>query len=106
MIRRPPRSTLFPYTTLFRSLYGRVVAGVDYQSNVYDPATGGSGNLWRAVGNQWGTGMLGFKGGGDLGGGLHALFRLGWGFGIGDAKFKGAGFFNPPPLLGPRGGWG
>src|SRR5256885_14430775 len=24
MIRRPPRSTLFPYTTLFRSLGGRV----------------------------------------------------------------------------------
>src|SRR2546421_8641783 len=24
MIRRPPRSTLFPYTTLFRSLAGRV----------------------------------------------------------------------------------
>src|SRR5256886_14762198 len=24
MIRRPPRSTLFPYTTLFRSCYGRV----------------------------------------------------------------------------------
>jgi len=23
MIRRPPRSTLFPYTTLFRSYYGR-----------------------------------------------------------------------------------
>src|SRR3712207_8666756 len=31
MIRRPPRSTLFPYTTLFRSLRSRVgvrVAGV------------------------------------------------------------------------------
>src|SRR3989449_6747869 len=27
MIRRPPRSTLFPYTTLFRSLRGRQVAG-------------------------------------------------------------------------------
>src|SRR5260370_21292028 len=26
MIRRPPRSTLFPYTTLFRSLYYRKVA--------------------------------------------------------------------------------
>src|SRR2546425_8555169 len=26
MIRRPPRSTLFPYTTLFRSLMGAVVA--------------------------------------------------------------------------------
>src|SRR3712207_8508875 len=25
MIRRPPRSTLFPYTTLFRSQAGRVV---------------------------------------------------------------------------------
>src|SRR2546422_7200442 len=25
MIRRPPRSTLFPYTTLFRSLLGDVV---------------------------------------------------------------------------------
>src|SRR3712207_8055520 len=27
MIRRPPRSTLFPYTTLFRSLVGEVVRG-------------------------------------------------------------------------------
>src|SRR5258708_29961318 len=27
MIRRPPRSTLFPYTTLFRSLYGAFAAG-------------------------------------------------------------------------------
>src|SRR3712207_6879783 len=25
MIRRPPRSTLFPYTTLFRSVVGRAV---------------------------------------------------------------------------------
>src|SRR5256885_3748648 len=25
MIRRPPRSTLFPYTTLFRSLFAEVV---------------------------------------------------------------------------------
>src|SRR2546430_11426683 len=30
MIRRPPRSTLFPYTTLFRSMHGdhRVDAGL------------------------------------------------------------------------------
>src|SRR3712207_7992074 len=26
MIRRPPRSTLFPYTTLFRSILGEVVS--------------------------------------------------------------------------------
>src|SRR2546428_9139501 len=31
MIRRPPRSTLFPYTTLFRSLLGRAVPNIaDY----------------------------------------------------------------------------
>src|SRR2546427_3764695 len=29
MIRRPPRSTLFPYTTLFRSLRGANLAGAD-----------------------------------------------------------------------------
>src|SRR2546422_8153496 len=29
MIRRPPRSTLFPYTTLFRSRRGALVAGRD-----------------------------------------------------------------------------
>src|SRR3712207_9024438 len=29
MIRRPPRSTLFPYTTLFRSLDGGVGRGLD-----------------------------------------------------------------------------
>src|SRR5690349_22285287 len=27
MIRRPPRSTLFPYTTLFRSILGKNIAG-------------------------------------------------------------------------------
>src|SRR5690349_23731843 len=27
MLRRPPRSTLFPYTTLFRSLFARRPAG-------------------------------------------------------------------------------
>src|SRR5256885_3254992 len=30
MIRRPPRSTLFPYTTLFRSL-GKVAGGVELE---------------------------------------------------------------------------
>src|SRR2546425_5454401 len=31
MIRRPPRSTLFPYTTLFRS--GKVLHGIDGDGN-------------------------------------------------------------------------
>src|SRR5690349_24118904 len=35
MIRRPPRSTLFPYTTLFRSLFSEDVHALDsiYASN-------------------------------------------------------------------------
>src|SRR2546430_12122803 len=31
MIRRPPRSTLFPYTTLFRSALGRPEAALDVE---------------------------------------------------------------------------
>src|SRR5688572_31646632 len=31
MIRRPPRSTLFPYTTLFRSLFGEKDRNVDWR---------------------------------------------------------------------------
>src|SRR5256885_12295321 len=30
MIRRPPRSTLFPYTTLFRSIRGSLLLGLIY----------------------------------------------------------------------------
>src|SRR2546430_11587141 len=39
MIRRPPRSTLFPYTTLFRSLFEIFDRGVDVVRQV---ALGGS----------------------------------------------------------------
>src|SRR2546427_8241410 len=46
MIRRPPRSTLFPYTTLFRS----VLARVEIQAFV---DTGVDGE--RAVGHQQGA---------------------------------------------------
>src|SRR5256885_7450812 len=37
MIRRPPRSTLFPYTTLFRS--GHVGAGPDGAEDLLGPKT-------------------------------------------------------------------
>src|SRR5437588_7817243 len=39
MIRRPPRSTLFPYTTLFRSLPGD---GVDYREGPERVPLGGN----------------------------------------------------------------
>src|SRR2546427_4076393 len=35
MIRRPPRSTLFPYTTLFRSLHGRDPGGREGGNRVH-----------------------------------------------------------------------
>src|ERR1039458_10487468 len=38
MVRRPPRSTLFPYTTLFRSLAGRRLDADDFDRlSVTDP---------------------------------------------------------------------
>src|SRR3989449_7773304 len=40
MIRRPPRSTLFPYTTLFRSLFA--LAGEHHAGNDLDPAGAGA----------------------------------------------------------------
>src|SRR2546421_8762787 len=44
MIRRPPRSTLFPYTTLFRSRYGHLLEG----ARRYKPTTTGGSSRTRA----------------------------------------------------------
>src|SRR2546426_8210773 len=42
MIRRPPRSTLFPYTTLFRSIFGEAV-------DIFNPdGTVSHEGSWRA----------------------------------------------------------
>src|SRR3712207_7015743 len=37
MIRRPPRSTLFPYTTLFRSVYGSLSPGAEARRKIPVP---------------------------------------------------------------------
>src|SRR5688572_32360048 len=44
MIRRPPRSTLFPYTTLFRSKVVRVAVG---DSRILRDALNLIGHPWR-----------------------------------------------------------
>src|SRR5260221_4974717 len=51
MIRRPPRSTLFPYTTLFRS--DLIVAGADVEDLAIDVSPGGrvSGHVTIEQGN-------------------------------------------------------
>src|SRR3712207_9392191 len=41
MIRRPPRSTLFPYTTLFRSVLQATVETVDFDRRTLTLAAGG-----------------------------------------------------------------
>src|SRR5687768_18430630 len=41
MIRRPPRSTLFPYTTLFRSVQHRVVCAAADDGGAGDGAAAG-----------------------------------------------------------------
>src|SRR5260370_15572318 len=48
MIRRPPRSTLFPYTTLFRS------TGAGADRRIRSPELFGSGDLlsWRRSGRR------------------------------------------------------
>src|SRR3712207_8856129 len=49
MIRRPPRSTLFPYTTLFRSRTRLVPLGSKLR-NVRDDRPSSRVGLWREVG--------------------------------------------------------
>src|SRR5207249_8255538 len=55
MIRRPPRSTLFPYTTLFRS-YNGSDAGVDLNAaEMYDPLT----DMWSDLPTPAGWAKIG-----------------------------------------------
>src|SRR5256885_2650719 len=60
MIRRPPRSTLFPYTTLFRSAY-RVQRG-EITGRVKDAAV--AGNAYELLKKIGGVGGAGRGGGG------------------------------------------
>src|SRR2546426_8835396 len=53
MIRRPPRSTLFPYTTLFRSALAALELGPQDETEVeQDPAEGEVGDGVREQGQQ------------------------------------------------------
>src|SRR2546430_13566980 len=73
MIRRPPRSTLFPYTTLFRSVLVEDVALVLMGAEAGEqtptpPALLGGGGLRRGGGRDSAGGRAGLRPGG--GGGL------------------------------------
>src|SRR5258708_28244554 len=52
MIRRPPRSTLFPYTTLFRSLkptFGTCAGAILWATEVENPEQAGLGAIDIAI---------------------------------------------------------
>lgn len=82
------------------TLYGRVVAGFDYQNHVYDEATGKSHSVHSGADNQWGTSMFGFKGTEDLGGGVRAIFNLESGFSGTTGNLNGDALFNRRAYVG------
>src|SRR5260370_14383637 len=49
MIRRPPRSTLFPYTTLFRSVRASLAERCRVSKSACKPISRGSNRLGRLV---------------------------------------------------------
>src|SRR2546427_5678888 len=104
MIRRPPRSTLFPYTTLFRSPGERVEPGVRIRV-----AGTEVGALRRTFGDVERGQLVAFVGSGGAGGiagrGGRAggLLRGGGGAGVrgqggvGPPSHPAAGGFGPAP---------
>src|SRR5256886_14931748 len=93
MIRRPPRSTLFPYTTLFRSLIARHLRLADRTSLGY-------GLPRRAFLREMSLALiLGVASMLAVGGLMSALGVLGW---APAADFRGVGPLGlPAPRPGP-----
>lgn len=81
-------------------LYGRVVMGVDYQSNIYNETTKRSGSWLRSADNQWGTSMFGFRGTEELGDGLQAIYQLESGFSAARGQTNGTALFNRRSFVG------
>src|SRR3712207_9482520 len=59
MIRRPPRSTLFPYTTLFRSSWGQRILGMETPAALENRNVQGEMNLHNIKGIHSMVRMLG-----------------------------------------------
>src|SRR5258708_23620014 len=67
MIRRPPRSTLFPYTTLFRSVYTDATVGHNKSVSVLHAAFREQARRAMLAGNQRAEAMWRARGGGVRG---------------------------------------
>ncbi|MCR4471583.1 porin [Burkholderia sp. SCN-KJ] len=75
------------------TLYGRVASGLDFVSNVAT-ANGQSKTNYRFGSNQYGISWWGLTGDEDLGGGLHAVFKLESEFTLGQGQLPDASLFN------------
>src|SRR2546426_11807551 len=93
MIRRPPRSTLFPYTTLFRSVVSRSRFSRDVRSRAGDPfGVPGGGTVGPdGAGGEGATafGRLSARGGSAAGAGRPAASLV-----DGGARWTGPDFIT------------
>src|SRR5258708_37696271 len=95
MIRRPPRSTLFPYTTLFRSLGARSAVGRAGGAGVRIEGAGGSGSKCQGSRGGRRRGRVWAEGAGASGGpgGFARIIHSGGGGGAGGA-FRSRAIFG------------
>src|SRR2546430_14882870 len=97
MIRRPPRSTLFPYTTLFRSRRHQQLPHSVFPHALAPRAPGIAGDARAAV--EGGAG-LGGAAGGFLGGSAPAARRPGGATALAEVR-EPAACHRPPRPRGP-----
>src|SRR5256885_14670362 len=108
MIRRPPRSTLFPYTTLFRSLAAALVAaGIARAARVLADAEVALATAFRSAPGiiiNAGTGSIAYAR--DDAGRLHRCGGYGWQLGDegGGYWLRGRGAHPAAPAPGGPGG--
>src|SRR3712207_8259957 len=100
MIRRPPRSTLFPYTTLFRSGTGVLLERHPFLSHYLtggDPCqpTGTTGTWNRITGTSEGWQQVGFDLSAYAGGQVEVSISY-----VTDPSTGGAGGFAGPKRFG------
>ena len=58
------------------TLYGVIDAGVVYANNAHTPGSASSGQSWGVGSGNVSDTLWGLKGSEDLGGGMHAIFKL------------------------------
>jgi predicted porin len=69
------------------TLYGVIDAGVVYANNSHTPGTASSGQSWGVGSGNVSNTLWGLKGSEDLGGGMHAIFKLEDGFNVNNGAF-------------------